>query len=123
MPGVVVDGNDVVAVYEGASEAVGQARKGKGPTLLECKTYRIKGHYVGDPQVYRTEEEVNAWRTEDKDPILRFEKKLLEMKVLTKQKVESIKTSIQKEIDEAIRFAEESPPPDVSELLKDVYAG
>jgi acetoin:2,6-dichlorophenolindophenol oxidoreductase subunit alpha len=122
IPGVIVDGNDLVAVYEAASEAVDRARKGKGPTLLECKTYRIKGHYVGDPEVYRGKEEVEAWRKEDKDAILRLEKKLLDMKALSRDKIQKIRDSVQQEIDEAVRFAQESPEPDVSELTRDVYA-
>ena len=122
MPASIVDGNDLVAVYEAAAQAVGRARKGKGPTLLECKTYRIKGHFVGDPEVYRGKEEVEGWQRADKDAILRLEKKLIDTKVLTKDKVKKIRASVQKEIDEAVKFAEESPEPDVSELLEGVYA-
>lgn len=119
MPGVVVDGNDVMAVYEAASEAVKRARGGEGPTLIECKTYRHRGHFEGDPDVYRRKDELEEWKA--KDPIPRFEKKLLEMQVLTQEKIQEIKSSIEKELDEAIRFAEESPLPDPSEVLDDVY--
>jgi pyruvate dehydrogenase E1 component alpha subunit len=122
IPGAIVDGNDLVAVYEAAAEAVDRARKGKGPTLLECKTYRIKGHFVGDPEVYRGREEIEGWQKADKDAILRFEKKLLETKALTKDRVKKIRESVQGEIEEAVKFAQESPEPDVSELLEDVYA-
>jgi pyruvate dehydrogenase E1 component alpha subunit len=122
MPGVVVDGNDLFAVYEAATEAIAHARKGKGPTLLECMTYRIKGHFVGDTESYRQAEEVEEWKKEDKDPISRFEKKLLELNLLTGEKIEDIKTAVQKEIDDAVQFAEESPIPETSELLTDVYA-
>ncbi len=122
IPGVIVDGNDLMAVYEAAAEAVDRARKGKGPTLLECKTYRIKGHFVGDPELYREKEEVQGWQGADKDPILRLEKKLLETKALTKDKVKKIRDSVQKEIDDAVQFAQESPEPDLSELMQDVYA-
>jgi len=122
IPGVVVDGNDVVAVYEAASQGVARAREGKGPTLLECKTYRIKGHFVGDGEGYRKPEEVDAWRTAEKDPILRFEKKLIQTKAATKSEIDKIQASILGEIEDAVRFADESPEPDVSELLKDVYA-
>jgi len=73
MPGVVVDGNDVIAVYEAALEAVHRARTGGGPSLVECKTYRHRGHFEGDPCVYRNEEELAEWKT--KDPLTRFEKK------------------------------------------------
>lgn len=119
MPGVVVDGNDVMAVYEVASEAVKLAREGKGPSLIECKTYRHRGHFEGDPCVYRNKEELQEWK--GKDPIPRFEKKLLEMEVLTQKKIEEIKGSIEKELAEATSFAEESPFPDVSEITEDVY--
>ena len=122
MPGAIVDGNDLVAVYEAAVEAVGRARKGKGPTLLECKTYRIKGHFVGDPEVYRGKEEIEPWQKGDKDAILRLEKKLVDTKALTKDKVKKIRDSVQKEIEEAVKFAEVSPEPEVNELLEDVYA-
>lgn len=119
MPGVVVDGNDVVAVYEAASEAVKRARQGKGPSLIECKTYRHRGHFEGDACVYRPDEELEEWKA--KDPIPRFEKKLLEMQVLTQEKTGEIKSSLENELAEAISFAEESPLPDASELLEDVY--
>jgi len=119
MPGVVVDGNDVMAVYEVASEAVKRAREGKGPSLIECKTYRHRGHFEGDPCVYRNKEELQEWK--GKDPIPRFEKKLLEMEVLTQKKVEEIKGSIEKELAEATSFAEESSFPDTSEVTEDVY--
>ncbi|MEW6439403.1 MAG: thiamine pyrophosphate-dependent dehydrogenase E1 component subunit alpha [bacterium] len=122
IPGVVVDGNDALAVYEAAAEAIARAREGKGPTLLECKTYRIKGHFVGDGESYRQPEEVRQWKAPDRDPISRFEKKLVEMKILTEKKVEQLKGSVQSEIEEAVRFAEESPEPDLGDLLQDVYA-
>ncbi len=119
MPGVVVDGNDVMAVYEAASEALRLAREGEGPSLIECKTYRHKGHFEGDPCVYRNEEELQEWK--DKDPLPRFEKKLLDMQVLTREKIEEITGSIEKDLAEAVSFAEESPFPDPSELIEDVY--
>ena len=119
MPGAVVNGNDVVAVYEAAGEAISRAREGKGPSLIECKTYRHRGHFEGDPCVYRNQDELEEWKK--KDPLINFEKKLLDMGVLTEDKVSDIKGSIEKELEEAVRFAEESPLPDVSELLDDVY--
>ena len=119
MPGAVVDGNDVVAVYEAAAEAISRAREGKGPSLVECKTYRHRGHFEGDPCVYRVEDELQEWKK--KDPLVNFEKKLLDMGVLSEAKVSEIKGSIEKELAEAVQFAEESPLPDVSELLDDVY--
>jgi len=120
MPGVVVDGNDVIAVYKAADAAVTQARKGKGPTLIECKTFRIHGHFAGDPQNYRPEGEIEAWKK--KDPILRFEKELIRLKAATKKKIKEISDSVIDEFNEAVRFAEESPDPDLSELHTDVYA-
>jgi pyruvate dehydrogenase E1 component alpha subunit len=119
MPGVVVDGNDVVAVYEAAIEAVKRAREGKGPTLIECKTYRWRGHFEGDPCNYRREDELKEWKT--KDPILRFENKLREMNLLTQEKIEQIADSLAKELEEAVRYAEQSPYPEPSELTEDVY--
>lgn len=123
IPGVSVNGNDVIAVYNSAKEAVQNAREGKGPTILECKTYRIKGHHVLDPAVYRNKEEVDAWKTEDKDPILRFERQLLEKKVLTHSEIEDLEDSIKHMIEEAVKFAEKSPEPEIKDLLSDVYAG
>ena len=119
MPGVVVDGNDVMAVYEAASEAIGRARQGEGPSLIECKTYRHRGHFEGDPCVYRNEDEVDEWKA--KDPLPRFEKKLLEINALTPEKIAEIRNTIEKQLVEAAEFAEESPFPDPSEVTEDVY--
>jgi len=119
MPGVVVDGNDVTAVFEAAEEAVKRARAGDGPSLIECKTYRHRGHFEGDPVTYRTDEELQEWLA--KDPLPRFETKLLEMGVLTEAKIAEIKSAIQSEVDDAVKFAEESPYPEPGELMEDVY--
>ena len=119
IPGITIDGDDILAVYEAAEEVIGRARKGGGPTLLECKTHRWYGHFVGDPQKYRSQESLDeAYKS---DPIVRFEAKLTEEKVITPDEVEAIKQKIQAEIDEAVKFAEESPLPDVDELLDNVY--
>ena len=120
MPGVVVDGNDVIAVYEAVGEAIKRARQSKGPSLVECKTYRHRGHFEGDPCAYRNDAELEEWK--EKDPIPRLEQKLLEMKLLTDGKISEIKSALQKELAEAEKFAEESPLPDVSELTEDVYS-
>ncbi len=120
MPGVIVDGNDVFAVYEAARELVERARKGEGPALLECKTYRVKGHFVGDPEMYRTKEEVHKVYTET-DPIPRFERKVLKAKVMTQQELDAIQDRVQKELDEALEFARTSPEPDASALFEDLY--
>lgn len=119
IPGIVVDGNDVVAVYEAAAEAIKGARQGKGPALIECKTYRHKGHFEGDPCVYRPEDEVQEWKA--KDPVARFEEKLLGMDVLTQEQILEIDAAMQSEIDTAVSFAEESPLPKPEEVTTDVY--
>ena len=119
MPGIVVDGNDVMAVHEAAGEAIKRARQGQGPSLIECKTYRQRGHFEGDPCVYRSKEELEEWK--EKDPIPRFEKKLLDLGVLTPEKAQEVKTSIKKQIADAERFAEESPYPDLAELTLNLY--
>ena len=120
IPGVVVDGNDVSAVYEAAQRAVERARKGEGPTLIECKTYRHKGHSRVDPAKYRPKEEVEEWLA--KDPIKRFKEKLLQTNTLTESKIQQIEKEISDEIEEAVKFAMESPYPAPEEALEDVYA-
>jgi len=120
IPGKTVDGNDVLAVYEAAGEAVARARKGEGPTLVECKTCRHHGHYEGDTDTYRTKEEVDECKK--RDPIPRFRKKLVEMGVLTEKEADKIEQEINEEIEEAVKFAEESPLPAPEETLEDVYA-
>ena len=120
MPGVVVDGNDVLAVHEAVAEAVRRARKGEGPSLVECKTYRWRGHFEGDACTYRCIDELEEWMA--KDPIPRFENKLLESGTLSEKDVEPLKTRIAKDVDEAVRFAQESPLPPTSALMDDVYA-
>jgi pyruvate dehydrogenase E1 component alpha subunit len=119
MPGVVVDGNDVIAVYEAAAEAIKRAREGRGPSLIECKTYRHRGHFEGDPCTYRNDEELQEWK--EKDPIPRLEQKLIEMEILTDSKIQEIKSTLQKDLALAEQFAEESPFPELSELTEDVY--
>ena len=122
MKSAVVDGNDVLAVYEAAAKAVQNAREGKGPTMIECTTYRIKGHYVGDPEAYRSEDERKSWQAQDKDPILKFENVLKETGIATSEKLEQVRKDVQSEIEDAVQFAKDSPSPDVSELLDNVYA-
>lgn len=121
IPGFVVDGNDVIAVYEAAQAAVKRARAGEGPTLIECKTYRHRGHFEGDPTVYRPKEELETWLK--KDPIPRFEAKLLEMGVLTAAQASQIDQEIRAKVEEAIQFAEASPYPEAAEIFDDVYTG
>jgi pyruvate dehydrogenase E1 component alpha subunit len=120
IPGVVVDGNDVLAVYEATQKAVERTRKGEGPTLIECKTYRHKGHSRVDPAKYRPKEEVEKWLA--KDPIKRFKEKLLQTNTLTESEIQQIEKEVSDEIEEAVKFAMESPYPAPEEALEDVYA-
>ncbi|MBI4305167.1 MAG: thiamine pyrophosphate-dependent dehydrogenase E1 component subunit alpha [Chloroflexi bacterium] len=120
IPGVVVDGMDVFAVYEAAAEAIRRARAGEGPTLLELKTYRYHGHYHADePHKYRLPEEEELWRK--RDPIPNFERRALQQKLMSAEELESTRIRIEKEIEDAVKFALESPLPPVDELYTDVY--
>ena len=120
-PGVEVDGNDVLAVYEAAKEAFDRARRGDGPSLIEAKTYRLTAHSSDDDdRRYREREEVEEWRL--KDPIIRFEKYLEEAGVLDAEKKEEMAAGIKVEIDEAVEYAEEAPYADPEEALERVYA-
>jgi len=120
IPGVTVDGDDVLKVLEAAEKAVARARKGEGPTLLECKTHRWFGHFAGDAQKYRSPKEIEEVRKFD--PVLKFRNLLLEMKVVTPKGVEEIEVRVKDEIDEAVAFAENSPVSGREELLENVYA-
>ena len=122
MPGVIVDGMDVIAVYEAAGEAIARAREGGGPTLLECKTYRFFDHVGvrGMGVVYRDDSEVIEARK--RDPIELFEARLIEMGTLTAEQAQAVRAGINAEIEEAIAFAEASPFPEPDTLLEDVYA-
>lgn len=115
IPGVCVDGNDVFAVYEAVRTSTERARNGKGPTLVECKTYRWQGHHVGDPGDYRAAQEVAEWKSND--PIIKLEA----LKLLSKDEIAGIKADVEEEIMKACKFAEESPYPDVSEAYTDVF--
>ncbi len=119
IPGVTVDGNDVLAVYETTLEAVDRARKGNGPSLLEFTTWRWHGHFEGDPAVYKDAQEQEEWLK--KDPIPRFAKQLLEQKNATQAELDEMQAKGEALVDAAVKFAEESPWPDVSELFTDVY--
>lgn len=119
MPSVIVDGNDVVAVYKAAEEAIKRARSGNGATLIECKTYRWLGHHAGDPgTAYRTREEVEAWKA--KCPIKRLRTRLLRKKIPTGE-FERIEMEVREEVEAALRFAEESSYPEPGELMEDIY--
>jgi TPP-dependent pyruvate/acetoin dehydrogenase alpha subunit len=118
MPGVTVDGNDVMAVYQAAAAARERAQAGDGPTLLECKTYRFLGHYVGDPEDYRTPKEVEEHKQQD--PLPRFERFLKGAGVLTDMLKIQIAGEVEQEARQALEFAIASPDPDESELTRDV---
>ena len=120
IPGVVVDGNDVLAVYEAAFKAAKRGRRGEGPTLIECKTYRHRGHSRVDPAKYRPKEEVEAWLA--KDPIKRFREKLIQFNILSDIEIQQIDKEVAAEIEEAVKYAMESPYPEPPEALEDVYA-
>lgn len=119
MPGRVVDGTDVLEVYEAAGEAIARARRGDGPTLLECKLNRWLGHYIGDSQRYRDPKDIEEARMDD--PVAKFQTRLLGEKLLTPESIEDMEKAIQTEIDEAIEFAENSPPADVEQAFQNVY--
>lgn len=119
MPGDSVDGMDPEAIHEAVARAVKRARAGDGPTLLEMKTYRYKGHSMSDPQKYRTKEEVEEYK--DRDPIEVVKEKLLSNFNMTALEIEAINDEIKNIVEESVKFAEESPWPSDDELLKDVY--
>jgi len=121
MPAIIVDGNDVFSVYEAARKLVEHIRAGNGPAFLECKTYRVKGHYVGDPERYRTREEVQK-NIEERDPIEAFKKRVLAEKVYTADDLKSMEEKVDGLIAAALKFAQESPEPDASELMTGIYA-
>ncbi|HET6470373.1 MAG TPA: thiamine pyrophosphate-dependent dehydrogenase E1 component subunit alpha [Pseudomonadales bacterium] len=122
MPGVIVDGMDAIAVYEAAGEAIERARKGAGPTLLECKTYRFYDHVGvrGMGLTYRTDDELARWQ--QRDPITLFESRLAEQGVLSAKKAAAVHEEVLAEVKAGIAFAESSPFPDAATLLDDVYA-
>jgi len=120
IPGIVVDGNDVIAVFEAAREAVERARRGEGPTLLECKTYRLRGHSRFDPAAYRPKDEVNEWLK--KDAIARFQARLMETGTITEDEVQRTIERVKNDVEEATKFALESSFPEPIEALDDVYA-
>ncbi|MCG8484407.1 MAG: thiamine pyrophosphate-dependent dehydrogenase E1 component subunit alpha [Clostridia bacterium] len=119
MPGVIVDGNDVLAVNEAVEQAVKRAKAGQGPTLIECKTYKHHGHFEGDPALYRADEEVEEWMA--KDPIPRFEKYLVEQNIATENELNTISDKIQDQMLAAVDYAIDAPSLDESEAVKDVY--
>ena len=119
MPGVTVDGNDVLAVYEATKAAVDRARAGGGPTLIEGKTYRQRGHYEGDPMVYRSKAEMEAWQR--RDPVVAFRNRLQSEAGLHEGEIVGIERGVQTLLDEAVTFAASSPKPAPETALAGVY--
>ena len=120
MPGVLADGMDVEDVKEKVGEAIERARRGEGPTLIEAQTYRYYGHSRTDPSRYRTKEEEEEWKK--RDPINTYIERLKEKKMITDEEIEEMDKKIKKEIEEAVKFAEESPEPEIESIYEDVYA-
>ncbi len=121
IPARIVDGNSFADVADAAFEAVDRARAGRGPSLVECKTYRIRGHSRSDRNRYRTRDEIEAWSA--RDPITRFETELLELGLLTGGDARALRDAVDAEIAAGLAFAQNSPPPSVTELLRDVHSG
>lgn len=119
IPGVIVDGNDVLAVYEAGRAAVARARAGGGPTLIECKTYRLCGHSRSDPRTYRSKEEEAEWQ--QLDPIPRFGQQLVARSLCTTAQLQQIEQEVEETLDEAIAFAESSPEPELADLYTHVF--
>jgi len=120
-PGAIVDGMDCVAVFEATSLAIEKIRNGEGPMMLECKTYRFYDHVgvKGTASDYRTDEEVEEMRK--RDPLVVHETRLIESGVLDPDSIQAIRDEIQKEVDMSVEFADQSPFPDIEDMLTDVY--
>ncbi len=120
MASQIVDGNDTLAVLEAGRSAVARARDGGGPTIVECLTYRLRGHYVGDPEAYRKADEVTEWR--DKDPIRRFAGLLMQRGTVTQKEVEAMAATAKARVEDAVRFMTESAWPEPASVADFVYA-
>src|SRR5450759_5353067 len=119
MPGVTIDGMDIFAVYEAAGEAIARARRGEGPSLIECKTFRYYGHFEGDALTYRTKEEVDSYRSRDAIQALR--RSIVQRGIASAQELEAVDKQVQERIDDAWQFAEAAPLPAPEDALTDVY--
>jgi len=119
IPGVIADGQDVLDVYKKAKVAVERAKKGEGPTLLECKTYRYKGHSKYDPATYRSPDELKKWI--EKDCIKIYRKKLVQDYKIKESQLDSVEKLVDEEIEQAFEYARESPEPELVDALEDVY--
>lgn len=121
IPGISVDGNDVIAVYEVAGQAIDVARSGSGPTLIECKTYRPLGHFEGDPGIgYRTKEEIAEWKK--RDPINRLRERILADGLATAEKLDSIRYDVEVEVEAAYQYAKSGAEADPSSVMDFVYS-
>jgi pyruvate dehydrogenase E1 component alpha subunit len=120
MPGVTLDGNDLPAVATASRSAIQRARQGDGPTLVECRTYRIRGHSKSDRNLYRTKDEIERWRAAD--PIARLEREVAEAGLLSTDALAAIAEAAAAQIQAALAFAQSSPDPDPAQLTRDVYA-
>jgi pyruvate dehydrogenase E1 component alpha subunit len=120
IPGLAIDGNDVIAVYEACKEAVDRARAGMGPTLIECKTYRWRAHFEGEPDTYRPPEEVEAWLK--REPIAPYRSLLVEQGIVTDAEADEIETGVLEELNQAVEFARTSPLPEPESALEDLWA-
>ncbi|HEX9617294.1 MAG TPA: thiamine pyrophosphate-dependent dehydrogenase E1 component subunit alpha [Anaerolineales bacterium] len=120
IPGVTIDGNDLLAVYDAISTAARRARQGEGPSLVESVTYRWRGHSRSDRQLYRTRDEVKEWQA--KDPITRYTNRLVAAGFLQEAEIESLRNEGNQRIEDAVTFAESSPEPDVATIMEGVYA-
>jgi pyruvate dehydrogenase E1 component alpha subunit len=120
MPGTTVDGNDVAQVYAAVAEAVAHARRGEGPSLIDAKTYRLWGHWIGDPDDYRSREEVEKeWR---RDPLAAYERKLIAEKALSEAEVEKINADARMQIDRAVATMQAAQSLTPESALEDVFA-
>ncbi|MDQ0298899.1 pyruvate dehydrogenase E1 component alpha subunit [Salibacterium salarium] len=120
IPGKVVDGNDLIEVMNETHEAVKHARDGKGPVLIEAKTYRWKGHSKSDARKYRTREEEQAWK--EADGIKRFRDLLISEEIVTEEAADNLRKEAKQEVEDAVKYAEDSPEPSIDTLMEDVYA-
>ena len=119
LPSVIVDGNDFASVAEASFEATDRARAGEGPTLIEAKTYRTRGHSRSDRNRYRSSEEIEAWKA--RDPIVRFEREIVALGLASETRIAKIAAEAEKEMAEAIEFASASPWPSAIDVARDVY--
>ena len=119
IPGDIVDGSNPIDVFEAVQRAVKRAREGNGPTLIEAKTYRFGGHHPNDPAEYRDKKEADYYKKE-KDPVINFKKKLIDEKILSENDIEMIEKGIMREVEDCLKFAEESPEPQLDKFLEEV---